>query len=408
MLAAVTPDKVDVKILSESVEKIPFNEHWDLVGVTGMGSGVVRAWQIADEFRKRGVKVIMGGIAASLTDEELTHRHVDTLITGEAEDTWPVVVDDFLNGRMKSRYEMISPPDISTLPLPRLDKINKRKLGFWRPVQATRGCPLTCRFCSVTAFYKLGYRKRPVDQVIRDVRAAKATGSRYIAFIDDNIAIDWNYCKELWEALIPEKIIWISQCSIQIAERPGMLKLANDSGCRMLSIGIESVNPESLEEIDKAWNRPERYTEAINTIRKYGIEISTEMIIGLDGDDRSVFRKTYDFLMNNRISVPRIHIITPVPGTPLFKEMDADDRIISRDFNRYSGGQVVYRPRNMSAQELHDGYWKLYRELFTLKNIYRRAAHNLAGVEPLMRAFFIGVNFHYRIHISKKITPGIV
>ncbi len=408
MLAAVTPDTVELRILSEQVEDVPFDEHWDLVGLTGMGSGIVRAWQIADEFRRRKVKVVIGGIAASLMDEELILQHADCLVTGEAEETWPEVIDDFINGRLKRRYKMKRVPDINTLPLPRYDLMKKAKLGFWRPVQATRGCPFTCNFCSITNFFEQTYRKRPVDQVIRDVRAAKAAGTRYIAFIDDNIGVDWNYCQKLWEALIPENIIWMSQCSLHIADRPDMLELARKSGCRLLSFGIESVNPESLVLIDKEWNRPERYEAAIKTIRKYGIEISTEMIIGMDSDDKTVFQKTYDFLIDNRISVPRIHIITPIPGTPLFNEMEANGRIISRDYNKYSGGQVVFNPKQMTAEELQSGYWTLYRELFTLKGIKRRAGHNLAQLNPLMRVFIMGVNFHYRNHIKRKITPGIV
>ncbi|HYV95092.1 MAG TPA: radical SAM protein [Chitinophagales bacterium] len=408
MLAAVTPDEVELRLLSETVEEIPYDEDWDLVGLTGMGSGIFRAWQIADEFRKRKVKVVLGGIAASLGKPEWMLEHADCLVTGEAEETWPLVVNDFLNGNMKQQYRMQKVPDINTLPLPRYDMMNASKLGVWRPVQATRGCPFTCNFCSITAFFKQSYRKRPVDQVIRDVREAKKSGSRYIAFIDDNIGVDFNYCKELWEALIPEKIIWMSQCSLHIAERPDMLELARASGCRILSFGIESTNEKSLEFVDKEWNRPERYREAIETIRKYGIEISTEMIIGLDGDDKTVFQRTHDFIMDNRISVPRVHILTPVPGTPLYDQMEADGRIISRDFNHYSGGQVVFKPKNFSNEDLQKGYWKLYEDLFSLKSIYKRATHNLAQLEPFMRAFIVAVNFHYRKHIHHRITPGIV
>ena len=139
-------------------------------------------------------------------------------------------------------------------------------------MQATRGCPFPCTFCSISEFFKRSYRKRPVEQVIRDVRAAKATGSRYIAFVDDNIGVDFNYCRELWEALIPENIIWVSQCSLQLSENEDMLDLAYRSGCRILSFGIETVNKKSLQHVDKEWNRPERYEEAFKTIRKHGIE----------------------------------------------------------------------------------------------------------------------------------------
>jgi radical SAM superfamily enzyme YgiQ (UPF0313 family) len=408
MLAAVTPGHCHVRLVNETVEEIPFDEHWDLVGITGMGSGIVRAWQIAREFKRRGTRVVIGGIAATLLGPELSLEHADAVVTGEAEETWPQLISDVEHNRLKPVYKMERPPPIENLPLPRYELMNRARLGFWRPVQATRGCPFTCSYCSITAFFKAGYRKRPVAEVVRDVRAAKQSGTRYIAFIDDNIGVDFNYCAELWEALIPEKIIWISQCSLHIAERPEMLRLARRSGCRLLSFGIETTNEESLKTVDKEWNRPERYREAVATIRKHGIDVSTEMIIGLDGDDASVFQQTYDFIMDNQISVPRVHIMTPIPGTPLFEELKQDGRIVSEDFSRFSGGQVIYRPLRLKADELQAGYWRLYESLFSWRAIRRRVAGNRASLGPYMRAFILGVNLHYRRHVLNRICPGIV
>jgi radical SAM superfamily enzyme YgiQ (UPF0313 family) len=408
MLAAVTPPHCTVRLLSETVEAIPFDEHWDLVGITGMGSGIVRAWQIADEFRRRGTTVVIGGIAASLADAEWTLAHADALVIGEAEEIWPEVVRDFEAGRLRRIYRMERPPPIESLPEPRYDLMNARKLGPWRPVQATRGCPFSCSYCSITAFFGGRYRKRPIEQIVRDVRLAKRFGSRYVAFIDDNIGVDWDYCGALFEALIPENITWMSQCSLHIAERPEMLKLARRSGCRLLSFGIESTNADSLAGIDKAWNRPERYRVAVKAIRDHGIDVSTEMIIGLDGDDSSVFQRTYDFLTGSRISVPRVHIMTPIPGTPLFDKLVADGRMTSYEFGRYSGGQVVYRPKLISQEELQAGYWNLYRRLFSWRNIFRRVRHNQARLEPFMRAVVLAANLRYRHHIHHRITPGIV
>jgi radical SAM superfamily enzyme YgiQ (UPF0313 family) len=408
MLAAVTPDSFDLTLVSETVEDIPYDEHWDLVGLTGMGSGMFRAWQIADRFRNLGVPVVIGGIAASLLPEEESLEHCDCLVIGEAEETWPRVLDDFAQGRMQQVYRQTKQVDIDTLPLPRYDLLARKKLGIWLPVQATRGCPFTCRFCSITSFFRQRYFKRPVDQVIRDVRAARKLGTRYIAFIDDNIGVDFKYCESLWNALIDEKIIWMSQCSIQIAERPDMLRLAYESGCRLLSFGIESDNGESLEYIDKSWNEPARYAEALKTIRAHGIEVSTEMIIGLDGDDESVFERTYDFIAGNRIAVPRVHIFTPVPGTPLYDELKSEDRITTEDYSNYSGGKVVYKPAKLSAEDLQQGYWKLYRRLFTPQSIVDRTFRSGAKSGYFMRAFVLGVNMHYRSHIARGITPGIV
>jgi len=406
-LAAVTPEEVDLRILYETVEDIPFDEPWDIVGITGMGSGIVRAWQIADEFRDRGVPVVIGGIAATLSEPEWILEHADALVRGEAEDTWPTVIADAAAGRLEPIYD--APPfPIDRIPVPRYELMNTPYMGRWRPVQATRGCPFTCSFCSITAFFKQRYRKRPVDDVVRDVREAKRHGTRYIAFVDDNIGVDWDYCTELWEALIPENIIWMSQCSLHLSERPDMMKLAYASGCRLLSVGIESTNPESLRDIDKEWNRPARYREAIEALRAHGIDISTEMMIGLDSDDEGVFERTYRFVMESSISVPRVHILTPVPGTPLFDEMDKAGRLLDFDFGRFSGGKVVFRPKNFDPDRLQAEYWKLYERLFSWRNILKRLGRNRASSPPFMRAVSVGANLRYRGHIRHRITPGIV
>jgi len=408
MLAAVTPSDVDLTLCNETVDPIPYDRPWDLVGLTGMGSGIVRAWQIADEFRRRSVPVVVGGIAASLAKPEWSLAHADTLVTGEAEEIWPQVVADHASSRRRQFYRMETPPPIETLPEPRYDLLNRARLGWWRPVQATRGCPFTCTFCSVTSFFGQHYRKRPVDQVVRDVRLAKGTGSRYIAFIDDNIGVDWDYCRQLWEALIPERIIWMSQCSLHIADQPGMLKLAHRSGCRLLSFGIESTTPESLHEIDKAWNRPEHYKGSVRAIRRAGIDVSTEMIVGFDGDDASVFQRTYQFLVDNEITVPRVHILTPVPGTPLYQSLERENRLLGADFSRFTGGYVVFRPRQIAADTLEREYWTMLERLFSWPSLLRRLLRNNAGLGAVMRGFVIGTNLHYRHHVHHRITPGIV
>jgi radical SAM superfamily enzyme YgiQ (UPF0313 family) len=408
LLAAVTPAEAQVRLVFETVEEIPFEEHWDLVGLTGMGSGIVRAWQIADQFRSRGVRVVIGGIAASLASPDWSLAHADAVVIGEAEEVWPKVVEEAAAGRLRSVYRAAGRPPIENLPLPRYELMNRSRLGFWRPVQATRGCPFPCSFCSVTSFFGGSYRKRPVAGVIRDVRAAKRSGSRYIAFIDDNIGVDFDYCRQLWGALIPEKIIWMSQCSLHITEKPDMMELAHRSGCRVLSIGIESTNEASLQEIDKDWNCPGRYGSSIRALRGHGIEVSTEMVIGLDGDDLSVFKRTHDFIMQNKIPVPRIHIITPIPGTPFYESLERAGRILSHDFSRYTGGQVVFRPNHLHPEALEKGYWDLYEKLFSWPAIFKRALPNPASLGPYMRAVVWISNFKYRWHIHHRISPGIL
>jgi radical SAM superfamily enzyme YgiQ (UPF0313 family) len=408
MLAAVTPPHVELRLVFESVHQIPLDEPWDLVGLTGMGSGIVGAWRLADEFRARGVPVVIGGVAASLAPPEWTLAHADAIVIGEAEEVWPQVVADFEAGRLASIYRAERVPPIDTLPEPRYDLLDASRLGWWRPVQATRGCPYSCTFCSVTAFHAGGYRTRPVDQVVRDVRLAQRGGTRYIAFIDDNIGVDWDYFAALCEALIPEKIVWMSQCSLQIAERPAMLSLARRSGCRLLSFGIESTSEASLQLVEKPWNRPERYGEAVRAIRSHGIDVSTEMIVGFDGDDDTVFERTLRFIVDNEISLPRVHILTPVPGTPLYQELEREGRILHRDFSLYTGGRAVFRPRHLTPEQLEAGFWEMYQNLFTWRGMWKRLHRNHASLGPRLRAFVAGVNLHYRSHLAHGITPGIV
>jgi len=407
LLAAVTPKHVDTTIIYETVESIPYDAHWDLVGLTGMGSGIVRAWQIADEFRRRGMRVVIGGIAASISDPEWSLAHCDAVVMGEADEIWRDVVADAKAGRLKRIYRVKNPPDLGRLPVPRYDLMNRRCLGFWRPVQTTRGCSHSCTFCSVASFHR-GYRMRPVDQVIRDVQAARRHGSRYIGFIDDNMASNLDYCHDLWEKLIPLKIIWMTQSSIELAAYPDLIRLARRSGCRLVSIGIESTNPDCLESIRKGWNCPGQYSEAVATLRKNGIEVSTEMIIGFDSDDISAFDRTREFILRNRIAAPRVHILTPIPGTPLFEKLDAAGRILCRDFGSYTGSKAVFQPARIDPSDLERRYWSLYENIFSWPAIIRRLLPATAAIGPYMRAVIWAANIRYRKHVKARISPGIL
>lgn len=407
-LAAVTPDEVDVTLVQEPIHELPLDRHWDLVALTGMGSGLKRAWQLGDLFRKRGSKVVIGGIAATLCPREWSAPHADSLVLGEAEKTWPRVIDDFLAGHLQECYPMTERPDVATLPPPPYHLMSEGEKGLWRPVQATRGCPFPCQFCSIQAFFERGYRKRPIARILEDVRAARATGSRYITFIDDNIGVDWQFFADLMEALVPEQIIWASQCSLHIADRPDMLALAYRSGCRILSFGLESVNPASVASVDKTFNQPARYAELLGRIRDHGIVVSTEMIVGMEGDTEATFEHTYRFLMDNRVPLPRLYIMTPVPGTGMYREFAAEGRIFNHDLADYNGGKCVFRPRGMSAQTLQESYWKLYESLYTYPAIARRMRGVPRDASLPLRGFILATNLHYRGHVRRRITPGIV
>jgi radical SAM superfamily enzyme YgiQ (UPF0313 family) len=407
-LAAVTPDTVDLTIVQEPIQNVPLDQHWDLVGMTGMGSGLKRAWQLGDRFRARGSKVVIGGIAASLAPAEWTLPHTDALVTGEAELLWPRLIDDFLAGRLQERYTMTERPDVARLRVPPYHLMAPGERGLWRPVQATRGCPFPCDFCSIQAYFDRGYRKRPVEHIVRDVRAAKASGSRYIAMIDDNIGVDWKFFQQLMEALIPERIYWASQCSLHIADKPEMLSLAYRSGCRILSFGLESVNPGSVESVGKTFNHPAQYAALLRAVRQHGITVSTEMIVGMEADTESTFEHTYRFLMDNQVPLPRLYILTPVPGTGMHRAFDREGRIFNRDIGDYNGGKAVFHPRGMDASTLQRSYWRLYDRLYSPSAIALRMRGVPRQTELPMRGFILGTNLHYRRHVRARITPGIV
>jgi len=406
-IAALTPDDVEVELINETIQDIPWDSDANLVGVSGMGVGLVRAMQISDEFRLRGKKVVMGGMMATLAAEHCL-EHCDALVLGEAEGIWPQVVDDASRNRLKRVYKAKELDDLSNLPVPRFDLMPKKKIGFWLPVQAGRGCPYRCDFCSITSFYNGVYRTRPLDQIARDVEAVLALGVRKILLLDDNIGANHAFAADLFRLLREFGVQWMTQCSLTIARHPDLLKLAAESGCVCMSFGLETIKQSNLATVNKSFVNVEEYEWAIGEIRQAGIDVSTEMMLGMDEDDPSVFQETIDFLVRNRISVPRLHIITPIPGTPLHQRWKAEGRIFENDWSRYTGGTVVFHPKKMTAEELQEKYWWTYERLFSLGTLFKRFFLKKRIKGFLIPLFLLGVNFRYRSHISKRICPGIV
>lgn len=406
-IAALTPDDVEVELINETIQDIPWETDANLVGISGMGVGLFRALQIADKFRYRRKMVVMGGIMATLA-RELCLEHCDSLVLGEAEGIWPQVVDDARKGHLKKVYRADRVDDLSDIPVPRFDLMPKKKLGFWLPVQAGRGCPHRCDFCSITSFYGGVYRTRPIDQIARDVEAILTMGIRKILLLDDNIGADLHFATDLFRMLREYRIQWMTQCSLTIAKHPDLLKLAAESGCVCISFGLETTKQSNLATVNKNFVKVNEYEWAIKEIRRAGIEVSTEMMMGMDDDDPNVFEETVDFLVRNRISVPRLYIITPIPGTPLYERWKAEGRIFDDDLSRYTGGNVVFHPKRMTAAQLQEQYWLTYERLFSLTTIFKRFFLKKRTKGFLIPLFLLGANFQYRRHIHQRICPGIV
>ena len=407
LLAALTPDDWETELIYEVIEDVPFDTDADLIGVSTMGHGVIRSIDIAKEYRRRGKTVILGGYMASIMPEEAV-KYCDSLIIGDAELVWQQMLSDFENGKLKKTYEKPLEGNWYSTPSPRFDLLEGKNLGDFLPVQAGRGCPNSCSFCSVSCLYRGRYVKRPLPEVIRDIEQIKSLGYKKILLLDDNIFSDRKYLDSLLDTLIKLDISWMSQCEITIGKDDELLEKLQKSGCTTLSFGLESISRESLISMDKGWAVPAEYDFLIQNIRNHGIDVSTEMVVGGEGDTLESIRMTKDFIEKNKISVPRFYILTPFPGTRFFDQIKEEGRLVNNDIYSYDGTSAVYRPKNMTPDELTQAYWELYSELFTIKSIIKRNIFRKEMLKTPARCIFnMGVNLYYRDQIKRSITPNI-
>lgn len=371
-LAALTPKDIEVEIIDENIEPIDFEKKSDLVGITFNISGVIRAYEIADEFRKRGSRVILGGIYTSMFSQEAS-LHADSIVIGEAEDIWSTVISDFANNRLQKVYQAKSSPDLSDLPIPRWDLL-KSKFYHYHSLQTTRGCPFNCDYCSVTWFFGGKYRHKPVEKVIEEIKSIRFVDkNKMIFFVDDNIVADPHYAKSLFKALLPLKIKWYSQAPINIADDDEMLNLMRESGCRELFIGFESLSQESLNSLGKGKvNKTADYVEAVKRIYSHGISIFGSFMFGGDYDDDSIFKQTTDFI--NKVNLPfaLLNILVPPPGTRLFTRLESEGRILHRNWKYYTGEFVCFQPRLMSPERLQQGFVNSLHEIYNYESLYLR------------------------------------
>lgn len=406
LLAALTPEDFEVELCYETIEDVPFDTDAELIGISSMGHAVMRTIDIAKKFRELGKTVILGGYMVSLMPEE-AQKYGDAVMIGDAEETWGEMISDYLNGTLKKTYRK-KLTELKT-PLPRYELVLKKKIGNFLPVQAGRGCPKTCSFCSIYCLYHGQYLKRDIPDVMRDIRRVRELGFRQFLLLDDNLFSNRDYALELCKEIKKMRMHWMTQCSIDIAEDPELLKAVAESGCYILSFGLESITRESLVGMQKAWAHPDQYSRQIRIIRSFGIDISTEMVVGAEGDTLESIAATADFVEKNHITVPRFYILTPIPGTQYYEEMKAQDRIYNTDMYSYNSCEAVHIPKNMTPQELTEAYWKLYNKVYSIRSILNRTIFTTTFLRrPFTCMFYFGVNLFYRKHIKHGIVPNIV
>jgi radical SAM superfamily enzyme YgiQ (UPF0313 family) len=374
-LAALTPNGIDVSITDDYVEEIDFETDADLVGITGMSCQAGRAYQIADEFRKRGIPTIMGGIHVSARPEEAL-EHADSVLIGEAEDLWDRVLADAESGRLRSIYQAERAPDLGRLVIPRYDLFD---FGNYLippgaktptiPIQTSRGCPNRCDFCSVVDFLGHEMRTKPVENVIREIESLRPSK---IFFADDNINGDPQHARELFAALKPLKLRWSCQMTTQIMKDPDLIELAAEAGCHENFVGIEAVTEENLRSIHKEFNKPEEYKRFFKRLSDAGIFAQVAIMFGFDEDTVESLKRTMDTILSWNINYLYIGVLTPLPGTKLFQRLDREGRITTTDWSFYDCVQPVIDFTNITYRELVDAIWEGYERFYSIANILRR------------------------------------
>ena len=366
ILASLTPHDVATTVVDEAIKEIDYALDFDLVGISCMTATANRSYQLADRYRQRGSKVVLGGIHPTILPQEAL-QHADAVVIGEAEGCWADVVNDFRKGRLRKFYR-VPAPDLSQYPSPRRDLHLDKTLFNCVGLVTTRGCPYACEFCSVTDFYGGKIRHRPVSMVVDDIRQS---GSKTFLILDDNVTGHPEYSKQLFEALIPLGIEWVGQSSLALAKDKDMLNLCQQSGCAALFFGVESVSPASLTGMKKSPKSIEETEEAIKIIQDKGIAFHPSLILGFDTDTKAIFDDTLAFLARTKLPTMALHVLTPYPGTRLYQRFNDQGRILSRDWSHYDHHTVVFQPKNMTPQELAEGQRYVQSEFYSFSSIVR-------------------------------------
>jgi radical SAM superfamily enzyme YgiQ (UPF0313 family) len=414
LIAALTPPDWEIEIIDERMgEQINYDEKVDLVGIAVRTLTAPRAYEIAAEYRKRGVKVVLGGPHVSVLPSEAI-LHADAIMLGEAEPCWGQLVKDFEAGELKKYYKATTLPVLGNHPIPRYDLIKSHNYSPMIQIESSRGCPLTCAYCSVPDLYGKSYRERSVEQIIEEIKYFKSLifdsaapqggppGHKpklHIAFVDDNIWPRRKHTRELLEALIPLDIIWSAQGSINALRDPEYLALAKASGCQLMGIGMESINQESLLEVNKKANQVDQFVETLQMIHDHGIGVQGYFMFGFDHDKPDGFEKTAQFVIDNHIEMPVFFITTPFPGTSFYNHLNSQGRIFNRNWARYDAHNLVVDMKGMSNQELKDGFLYIHERVYSDDAIKQRLSHRGPGPD-----FFFFANQHL-LEFGKQLRP---
>ena len=393
MVAALCPPDVRVSIIDDEREPVPYDCPVDLVGISLLTANSGRGYEIAREFQRRGVPVVLGGMHVSACPEEAA-AEADAVVVGEAEDTWPGLLKDFAGGALKKIYRSTNAASLAGLPVPRRDLLRAEDYTTVNNVQATRGCPFNCEFCSITALLGHTTRCRPVEEVVEEVRGL---AGRQFVLNDDNVAQEKDYFKELFRRLIPLRRQWAGNASWNISKDGEMLDLMARSGCVGVFVGFESIMPQAgLSKLARGEDRLAVYKETVRKFHRRKICVIGAFIFGFDCDDTSVFAPTLEFALESRIDTSQINILVPYPGTPLYARLEREGRIVERDWSRYMTDNVCFEPRRMSRRELLEGCAWVRERFYSYPRVAQRVARAAVRASPKATAAVLAVNMAFR------------
>jgi radical SAM superfamily enzyme YgiQ (UPF0313 family) len=366
--AAIPRDRYEVVLTDENIESIDFDLKADVVGISAMTAYVNRGYEIADAFRARGVPVVMGGVHPSFMPQEAL-QHCDAVVIGEVELVMEKLLDDLERGEMRGTYKSEKLHPMVGLSMPRYDLIKKDRYVNRTFVQTSRGCHQGCTFCCEPLMNGLKFRYRPIDEVMREVDNC---GSRMISINDSDFFGTKERPKEVMRALKGRGVHWQAGVTSKLAQDDRMLELAAESGCTLMSIGFESITRSTLTSVHKHVNRPETFVSLVEKVHSYGIMVFGLFMFGFDGDDPSVFEETVKFCISANYDACAFSVLTPYPGTLTWYDLKKAGRIVSFDWSKYDQSNVVFRPTNMTGDELRLGQNTAYEMFYAPSSIARR------------------------------------
>jgi len=378
ILEGLTPPEIEVKVIEEEIDHIDLEQECDLVGISCLTANAPRAYELCQEFKKRGKTVVLGGVHPTILPDEAL-QYADCVVVGEAEGVWETLINDFQNDNLKKKYH--DPlPDLGKYIPKDFSKIIKKRLYNLIPIMTTKGCPYNCDFCCVTNLFGKKIRHIPIENIVRDIQES---GAKNFLFLDDNIVGHPKYSKELFKAIKPLKINWVGQASISLLVGDDeLLQLAAESGCKMLFLGIESVSDEQIKLMRKAIQDIEHLESAIKKIKKMGILIHASMVFGFDNDTTEIFDNTVKFLIKNKVNTVSFNVLTPYPGTKTYQNMKNEGRLITTDWTYYDHNTVVFKPKNMTPYELQVGKVEARKKFYSISSVLKRFSGNLYS--PIM------------------------